>query len=393
MQAALLAHLPSERAARLPLADAGRRHVLLARAAARASTARRCCSRPSSAASPSCRARRSTPARRARTRCACRSSRVDAARSIAASPRSAPRSPTCRAAAVGAASDDAAARDDALRVHPGRRLHRHGRCSATRSPSCTAPTRSTTERMQAFARWTNLSETTFLLAADRRRRRLPRAHLHARRRAAVRRPSDARQLPRVARAGRPAAGAPARWCSSAAVGLVRIRRDGDGAAFAAPPLAQSDVSSRGRSTRVLAALGVEPRSAGRRAVAEERAELAQPAARLGRDRARARARCGGAEALRLGRRRRRRIRPGSECDFEVRGFVGRPSLVRGSGHRQPQRRPRRVADRQPAGRPSATSPRRARGSAAPAGCGSRARAAASGSAARASAASAASVEL
>ena len=42
-------------------------------------------------------------------------------------------------------------------------------------------------------------------AAHRRRRRLPRAHLHARPRAAVRRPPDARQLPRLARRRRQAA--------------------------------------------------------------------------------------------------------------------------------------------------------------------------------------------
>ena len=37
------------------------------------------------------------------------------------------------------------------------------RTAATRSPSCSTPTGSTTEEMQQFARWTNLSETTFVL--------------------------------------------------------------------------------------------------------------------------------------------------------------------------------------------------------------------------------------
>ena len=64
MQAALAAQPAAERAARLPLAGAGRRHVLLGRAARRASTPRRCCRARSSAASPSCPARRSMPARR-----------------------------------------------------------------------------------------------------------------------------------------------------------------------------------------------------------------------------------------------------------------------------------------------------------------------------------------
>ena len=63
-------------------------------------------------------------------------------------------------------------------------------------------------QMAAFARWTNLSETTFLLPPAARRGRLQGAHLHARARAAVRRPSHARQLPRLARP--PAAGRAAR---------------------------------------------------------------------------------------------------------------------------------------------------------------------------------------
>ena len=54
------------------------------------------------------------------------------------------------------------------------------------------------DAMRRFARWTNLSETTFVLPADAARRRLPRPHLHARRRAAVRRPPDARHVPRLA---------------------------------------------------------------------------------------------------------------------------------------------------------------------------------------------------
>ena len=90
------------------------------------------------------------------------------------------------------------------------------------------------ERMQRFARWTNLSETTFLLAptdrdADYRVRiftpdgELPFAghptlgSCHAWRE----------------RGGRPkAAGEVVQQCG---VGLVRIRRDGNALAFAAPP--------------------------------------------------------------------------------------------------------------------------------------------------------------
>ena len=67
----------------------------------------------------------------------------------------------------------------------------------------------TTEEMQRFAHWTNLSETTFVLPPSDPGGRLPGPHLHAGRRAALRRPPDARDLPRLAgarAAGRAAAG-------------------------------------------------------------------------------------------------------------------------------------------------------------------------------------------
>ena len=110
---------------------------------------------------------------------------------------------------------------------------------ATRSPSCSTPTGSSTEEMQRFAHWTNLSETTFVLppigaGADYRVRiftpvaELPfaghptlgtcHAWLAARRRAGGRR---------------------RRSCRSARAGLVRVRRTPDGLAFAAPPLLRS----------------------------------------------------------------------------------------------------------------------------------------------------------
>ncbi len=92
-------------------------------------------------------------------------------------------------------------------------------------------------RMQAFARWTNLSETTFLLpptdsAADYR----------------VRIYTPARELPF---AGHPTLGSCHAWLQAGgrakgreiiqqcAAGLVRIRRDGERLAFAAPPLVRS----------------------------------------------------------------------------------------------------------------------------------------------------------
>ena len=50
----------------------------------------------------------------------------------------------------------------------------------------------TEAQMAAFARWTNLSETTFLLHPTDRGGRLPGADLHAGRRVAVCRAPDAR---------------------------------------------------------------------------------------------------------------------------------------------------------------------------------------------------------
>ncbi len=96
-------------------------------------------------------------------------------------------------------------------------------------------------RMQAFARWTNLSETAFLLAptdpgADYR----------------VRIFTPGGELPF---AGHPTLGSCHAWLEQGGlprrdgevvqqcgVGLVRIRREGESAAFAAPPLARESVS-------------------------------------------------------------------------------------------------------------------------------------------------------
>ena len=93
------------------------------------------------------------------------------------------------------------------------------------------------EQMQTFARWTNLSETSFLLqptdaAADYR----------------VRIFTPSRELPF---AGHPTLGSCHAWLAAGGqaraanavqqcgVGLVRIRRDGERLAFAAPPLRRS----------------------------------------------------------------------------------------------------------------------------------------------------------
>jgi PhzF family phenazine biosynthesis protein len=113
----------------------------------------------------------------------------------------------------------------------------------------------TTEDMAQFARWTNLSETTFLLpptvaGADY----------------AVRIFTPARELPF---AGHPTIGSCHAWLESGGTpagadvvqecgaGLVTLRRqDGDRLAFAAPPLLRSGPVEEDVAERVLTALGV-----------------------------------------------------------------------------------------------------------------------------------------
>lgn len=110
------------------------------------------------------------------------------------------------------------------------------------------------EQMQAFARWTNLSETTFLLAptvaeADYRLRiftpgeELPFAG----------HPTLGSCHAWLERGGRPKA--PGRVVQQCAHGLVTIRLDGPRAAFAAPPMKSGPVEDA-LLARVLAALGV-----------------------------------------------------------------------------------------------------------------------------------------
>lgn len=109
--------------------------------------------------------------------------------------------------------------------------------------------------MQQFARWTNLSETTFVLpptdaAADYRLRiftpggELPFAG----------HPTLGSCHAWLAAGGAPKGDAVVQQC---AVGLVRVRRDGDRLAFEAPPLRRSAVEPA-LLTQVLAAIGVTP---------------------------------------------------------------------------------------------------------------------------------------
>ncbi|MFI9453796.1 PhzF family phenazine biosynthesis protein [Amycolatopsis sp. NPDC052450] len=115
----------------------------------------------------------------------------------------------------------------------------------------------TTGQMAAFARWTNLSETTFLLspadpAADYRLRIF----------------TTSRELPF---AGHPTLGSARAWLErggtpktaghlvqECGAGLVAVRRDGDRLAFAAPPLRRSGPVPPSTVNVLAAALRVEP---------------------------------------------------------------------------------------------------------------------------------------
>ena len=197
-------------------------------------------------------------------------------------------------------------------------------CAATRSPSCT--TRDGLDDAQhAGLRALDQPERDHLpAAAHRRRRRLPRAHLHARPRAALRRPPDARQLPRLAGRRRRGRAAQTRSCSSAASAWCASAATATRLAFAAPPLRRSGPVERdGAARRSRAACGIAA-DAIRAAdwvdngpgwvavLLDSRDERAGAAARL-------RGVAATCEA-----RRRRAVAAGGDAQFEVRAFV--PSL-------------------------------------------------------------------
>lgn len=110
------------------------------------------------------------------------------------------------------------------------------------------------EQMAALARWTNLSETTFLL-----RPTSPEADYR------VRIFTPQRELPF---AGHPTLGSCHVWLSNSGkpqgdvvvqecgAGLVRVRREGDQLAFAAPPLIRSGEVERATLQRISQALGL-----------------------------------------------------------------------------------------------------------------------------------------
>jgi PhzF family phenazine biosynthesis protein len=113
----------------------------------------------------------------------------------------------------------------------------------------------TTEQMQRFANWTNLSETTFVLApedkaADYR----------------VRIFTPTRELPF---AGHPTLGTCHAWLEAGGrprtpgvvmqqcgAGLVAVKQQADGLAFAAPPLLRSGPVEEGLAAEVAAVLGI-----------------------------------------------------------------------------------------------------------------------------------------
>ena len=113
------------------------------------------------------------------------------------------------------------------------------------------------EQMQSFARWTNLSETTFVLQpteaeADYRLRIF----------------TPYRELPF---AGHPTLGSCHAWLveggqaqnadavvQQCAAGLIRIRRDGDRLAFAAPPCLRSGPLEAPLLQRIVRALSIQP---------------------------------------------------------------------------------------------------------------------------------------
>jgi PhzF family phenazine biosynthesis protein len=114
-----------------------------------------------------------------------------------------------------------------------------------------------TEEMQRFARWTNLSETTFVL---------PPSNSEADYRVRIFTPELEAPF-----AGHPTLGSCHAWLEAGrephgsgeivqecGVGLVRIRREGDRLAFGAPPLRRSGPASEEDAARVAAALGADP---------------------------------------------------------------------------------------------------------------------------------------
>ena len=171
-------------------------------------------------------------------------------------------------------------RDVLRRFRPGRRVHRRGLRRQPRRRRARRRRASTTTTCSASPAGRTCRRRRSSLPPTHARRRLPRAHLHAGARAAVRRTPDARDLPRLAR-GRRRAG--------------RRRRDRPGvprrprAASAAPSTAWPSPRRRccapARSTPTLVdrarrRVRRRPGDGRRRRVGRQRPRLGRPAARL-----------------------------------------------------------------------------------------------------------------
>jgi len=115
----------------------------------------------------------------------------------------------------------------------------------------------TTQDMANFARWTNLSETTFLITPTDRRADYQ-----------LRIFTTRTELPF---AGHPTLGSAHAWLEAGGIaknpeslvqqcgaGLVRIRRDGTRLAFAAPPLIRGGDVEAEDLTQIMAFLGIDP---------------------------------------------------------------------------------------------------------------------------------------
>ena len=180
------------------------------------------------------------------------------------------------------------------------------------------------DQMAAFARWTNLSETTFLLP--------PEAAGGADYRLRIFTPAEELpfaghptlgQRPRVAR-GRAVCRPPGdRVVQECGVGLVELRRDGDGLPFRAPEFLRTEPVDEETLARAIAALGVEPGRVLRSQLDRQRTGLARPPAGQCRDVLGLRPDFAAMPALEIGvigAARRVRDRAELGADHEVRAF-------------------------------------------------------------------------
>ena len=115
----------------------------------------------------------------------------------------------------------------------------------------------TDEQMQRLARWTNLSETTFVLPPTAAGGGLPAADLHPWRRTAVRRASHSRVRTRMARQRRHPPDGPGRIVQECAIGLVSVRLVEGILSFAAPPLVHGGALDEEYVDQIVAAFGVK----------------------------------------------------------------------------------------------------------------------------------------